>query len=78
MTKGAIAEHLGVTRLRVNRALQDAMRNGIVKVSIHSRFAPCLELEEFFREKFNLRHVAIAGRRCQRDQGGRRRTGAFL
>ena len=60
LTQGAIAEHLGVTRLRVNRALQDAMRNGIVKVSIHSRFAPCLELEEIFRDKFNLRHVAIA------------------
>ncbi|MCG8511921.1 MAG: sugar-binding transcriptional regulator [Rhodospirillales bacterium] len=60
MTQGAIAEHMGVTRLRVNRALRDAMRNGIVKVSIHSEYAPSLELEEIFREKFNLRHVAIA------------------
>lgn len=60
LTQAAIAEHLGVTRLRVNRALQDAMRSGIVKVSIHSRFAPCLELEEAFKQKFGLRHVAIS------------------
>ena len=60
LTQSAIAEHLGVTRLRVNRALQDAMRNGIVRVSIHSRYAPCLELEKVFKETFNLRNVAIA------------------
>ncbi len=60
MTQGAIAQHMGVTRLRVNRAVQAAVRNGIVKVSIHSRYAPCLELEKIFKEKFNLRHVVIA------------------
>lgn len=60
ITQGAIAEHLGVTRLRVNRALREAMRNGIVKVSIHSRYAPCLKLEEVLKKTFKLRYVAVA------------------
>lgn len=60
LTQNAIAEHLGVTRLRVNRAIQDAMKNGIVKVSILSKFTKCLELEKTLKEKFNLHHVAIA------------------
>ena len=42
LTQASIADHLGVTRLRVNRALGEALRNGVVKVSIHSAFAPGL------------------------------------
>ena len=72
LTQSAIAEHLGVTRLRVNRALQDAMRNGIVRVSIHSRYAPCLELEKVFKETFNLRNVAIAPSPAPGPDGPRR------
>ncbi len=59
LTQNAIAEHLGVTRLRVNRAVQDAMKNGIVKISIFSQYTSCFELEKEIKEKFNLRHVAI-------------------
>lgn len=60
MTQGAVADHLGVTRLRVNRALADATRNGYVRISIHSPYSLCIELEEALRERFNLNVVSIA------------------
>lgn len=60
LTQNAIAEHLGVTRLRVNRAIQDAMSNGIVSINISSDFAPCLELEKKLKKQFGLDHVIVA------------------
>lgn len=60
LTQGAIADHLGVTRLRVNRALSEAMRNGIVRVSIQSDYAPCVDLEARVKKRFGLQDAAIA------------------
>lgn len=60
LTQGAIADYLRVTRLRVNRALRDAMRNGVVRVTIHSRYAPCMDLEAEVKDRFGLKDVAIA------------------
>ncbi|MEM7443017.1 MAG: sugar-binding transcriptional regulator [Pseudomonadota bacterium] len=60
LTQGAIAEHLGVTRLKVNRALADARRNGIVRISIHSRYAPCIDLAEELIDRFALKSASIA------------------
>lgn len=60
MTQGAVADHLGVTRLRVNRALADASRNGYVRISIHSPYSLCIELEDALRARFNLNVVSIA------------------
>ncbi len=60
LTQGAIAEHLGVTRLKVNRALADARRNGVVRISIHSRYAPCIDLADELVDRFKLRSASIA------------------
>ena len=60
LTQGRIAEQLGVTRVRVNRALQIARQNGVVRVAIQSRFAPCLELEEALKARFSLREASVA------------------
>ncbi len=60
LTQGAIADHLGVTRLKVNRALGDAMRNGVVRVSIESPYAPCLDLEARLKDRFGLAGASIA------------------
>lgn len=62
LTQGAIATHLGVTRLRVNRALGTASRNGIVRVHISSPYAPCMELEQKFKKQFGLDEVLIVPR----------------
>jgi lsr operon transcriptional repressor len=59
LTQGVIAEHLGVTRLRVNRALGQARRNGIVRVHISSDYGPCMELEAEFRQRYGLDEVLI-------------------
>ena len=59
LTQNAIAEYLGVTRLRVNRAIQDAMHNGIVSINIISNFASCLELEKKLKKQFKLDHVIV-------------------
>ncbi len=60
LTQGAVAEKLGVTRLRINKALAEARRQGIVRVSINSDFAPCLELEEALKQRFALTEAYIA------------------
>lgn len=60
MTQNTIAEHLGVTRLRVNRAIQEALHEGIVRISIHSRLTPCLELEKALKKAFNLKNVVVS------------------
>jgi len=60
MTQNAIAEHLGVTRLRVNRAIQEALNSGIVQISINSDFTSRLELEKRIKKVFKLKTVAIS------------------
>ncbi|MEQ8653307.1 MAG: sugar-binding transcriptional regulator [Kiloniellales bacterium] len=60
LTQGAVAEKLGVTRLRINKALAEARRQGMVRVSINSDFAPCLELEEALKHRFHLQEANIA------------------
>lgn len=59
LTQNAIAEHLGVTRLRVNRAIQDAMHNGIVSIHISSNLTPCLELEKQLKQLFHLDQAIV-------------------
>ncbi len=60
MTQGEIAAHLGVTRLRVNRSLGEALKNGIIRIHICSPHAPCFELEKEFQERYGLEEVTIA------------------
>ena len=59
LTQGAIAEHLGVTRLRVNKALSEAVRSGIVRVSILSDYAPCVDLEARLTARFGLQEASV-------------------
>lgn len=59
MTQNEIAKHLGVTRLRVNRAIQEAIKNGIVQIHINSEFTSRLELEKKIKQAFNLKNVSV-------------------
>lgn len=59
-TQGAIAERLGTTRLRVNKALGEARRRGLVRVSLNTAFAPCLELETALKARFGLTSAVVA------------------
>lgn len=59
LTQGAVAEKLGVTRLRVNKALAEARRTGLVRITLSSAFAPCFELEAGLKARFGLAEVHV-------------------
>ena len=71
MTQNAIAEHLGVTRLRVNRAIQEAMNNGIVQISINAEFTSRLELENKIKRVFILENTRNECTRKSRSSEGK-------
>lgn len=60
LTQGEVAEKLGVTRLRVNRALSEARRIGLVRITFDTAYAPCAELETRLRERFGLDRAYVA------------------
>lgn len=62
LTQQEIASRLGLTRVRVNRLLAEARRRGIVKISITSRLAENVELEEELKNRYGLAnaHVVLA------------------
>lgn len=60
LTQEAVARRLGVTRLRVNRALGEARRTGLVRVSLATAHAPCLELEEALAARHGLARALVA------------------
>lgn len=59
LTQGEIAERLGMTRLRVNRMLSEARRSGLVGITLNSRMASCIELEDALVRDFGLRAATI-------------------
>ncbi len=60
LTQSEVAKALGVTRLRVNRAIQQAKTNGLVRVELRSPFLARIELQEQLCAKLGLRHAFVA------------------
>ncbi len=60
MTQEAVADKLGATRLRVNRALSEARRMGLVRISFNTAFAACFELEAALCARFALTKAYVA------------------
>lgn len=60
MTQAEIAGAMGVTRLRVNQAIQRAKQGGMVKVQIESPFLPRLELQDELQRRFGLAGACVA------------------
>lgn len=54
MTQADAAVRFGVTRLRVNKALNEARRRGILRVSVDSVFSAAAELEWDLERRFRL------------------------
>lgn len=54
MTQGEVAAKLGVTRLRVNKALAEARRIGLVRITFNTAYAACAELEAALVARFGL------------------------
>ncbi|WP_299963729.1 sugar-binding domain-containing protein [uncultured Roseobacter sp.] len=59
MTQADAATRFGVTRLRVNKALGEARRRGILRVSVESVFAAAAELEWQLERQFGLRRAVV-------------------
>jgi DNA-binding transcriptional regulator LsrR (DeoR family) len=59
LTQQQIANRLGTSRVRVNRLLAACRENGVVQISITSRLASCVALEESLRERFGLREAVV-------------------
>ncbi|MFK7963784.1 MAG: sugar-binding transcriptional regulator [Burkholderiaceae bacterium] len=60
LTQAEAAKRLGASRLRVNKALAEARRLGLVRITFNTPFAVCLELEKALSERFGLEHCFIA------------------
>lgn len=60
MTQSEVAEKLGTTRLRVNRALAEARRTGLVRISFNTAFAACAGLEQDLAARFGLATAYVA------------------
>ncbi len=58
-TQEAIAKRIGLTRLRVNRILNEARASGFVQVSINSPVGACVELEAELTAAYGLDEVIV-------------------
>ena len=59
-TQAEVAQALGVTRLRVNQAMQKARSLGVVKIHIESPFVTRIELQEELVARFGLDKALVA------------------
>ncbi|MEM8728722.1 MAG: sugar-binding domain-containing protein [Pseudomonadota bacterium] len=59
MTQADAAVRFGVTRLRVNKALSEARRRGILRVSVDSVFAASAQLEWGLERRFRLMRAVV-------------------
>ncbi len=60
LTQERVADKLGVTRLRVNKALAEARRRGLVRVTLNTPFAACAEAEAALLARYGLRTAYVA------------------
>ncbi|MFP7672670.1 sugar-binding transcriptional regulator [Marivita sp. S0852] len=59
MTQAEAADRFGITRLRVNKALSEARRRGILRVSVDSVFAAAADLEWQLERRFRLLRAVV-------------------
>ncbi|MEO1089873.1 MAG: sugar-binding transcriptional regulator [Pseudomonadota bacterium] len=62
LTQVEVADKLGVTRLRVNKALAAARRSGLIRISFDTAFAPCVDLEQRLCRRYELLRACVAPR----------------
>ena len=77
MTQAEVARQMGVTRLRVNQAIQRAKTLGFVKIQIESPFLPRIEMQEQLKEVLGLKR-AVVGAATEADYDFHKPVGAAL
>lgn len=60
LTQGQVAEKLGVTRLRVNKGLAEARKQGLVRVTFNTAYAACAQVESELMARFGLDAAYVA------------------
>lgn len=60
LTQEKVAEKLGATRLRVNKALSEAHRIGLVRITFNTAYAACFDLEQALCDRFGLKQAYVA------------------
>lgn len=59
LTQQEIAQQIGSNRVRVNRLLAASRESGMVQITINSRLAPCVALEETLVRRFGLEAAIV-------------------
>ncbi len=59
LTQQEIAQEIGSNRVRVNRLLAAGRESGMVQITINSRLAPCVALEETLIRRFGLETAIV-------------------
>jgi deoxyribonucleoside regulator len=59
LTQAEIAERLQLTRLKVNQLLQDARKDGIIRIEIVNPLSTCTDLQQRLEEHFGLRRAVV-------------------
>lgn len=59
-TQAEIADALGVTRLRVNQAIQKAKAAGMVKIQIDSPFLPRIAMQQELSQRLGIERAVVA------------------
>lgn len=59
LTQKAIAQRLGLTRLRVNRVLAACRDSGVVQIRINSKLTECVRLERALQRRFGLKDAVV-------------------
>jgi DNA-binding transcriptional regulator LsrR (DeoR family) len=59
LTQQEIAQRIGSNRVRVNRLLAASRESGMVQITINSRIAPCVALEEALTKRFGLEAAVV-------------------
>lgn len=77
MTQAEIAKMLGVTRLRINQAIQRARASGLVKIQIESPFSVHVQAQEELKHRLPIQRAVIAPAN-RRDYNYHRAVGAAL
>ncbi|MCU0909549.1 MAG: hypothetical protein MUF73_19450 [Rhodobacteraceae bacterium] len=60
LTQEEVAGKLSTTRLRVNKALAEARRRGLVRFTFNTAFAACFDLEAALSAQFGLTKAYVA------------------
>lgn len=59
LTQAEDAERFGLTRLRVNKALNEVRQSGMLRISIDSIYAAAADAEWRLQERFNLKDMVV-------------------